>query len=241
MGFLAPIIPHIPQIAGAIGGIFGAKKAQKSAMQRSPEEQAALSGATNAAGGMTQLGQNLTGVGLPYVQNAGNYFNTLLGGNRAAMSLATAGPRASITEQGRGVEKSLERSGVRGGIKDLALAENARDTAAKTMGLTTGVQPGAADALSRIGAGLTGQGVTALSSGGSLYGNLLGQGFQNRQYGRQEGEKAGGAFGSLIADLLKGFPIFKGGGSKISDFGPFAGGYKFPTGMGSAPWGISDE
>lgn len=201
MGFM---VPFIPTIAGAIGGIFGGKKATSAAQQRSPEEAAALGGAQSAAGTLTSSGTTLMNTGVPYIQNAGNYYNTLLEGNRPAMARATAGPRAAITDQERGAMSGLERSGVRGGVRDLAKAEISRDTAAKTMGLTTNVAPWAANSLGQLGTTTIGQAGSMFSSAGNIWGNLLNQGAGNRYYARQEGQNFGSSIGGLIADILRG-------------------------------------
>ena len=36
---------------------------------------------------------------------------------------------------------------------------------------------------------------------GSIYGNLLGQGFQNRRYAREEGTNSGASWGRFIRDI----------------------------------------
>lgn len=202
-----PIVPFIPLIAtgvSAVAGHFAAKKAQAAAGQRSPEELAALSGVSGAASNLTRQGQGLTTAGMPAVQGATNYWSTLLHGNRSQMSLATAGPRAALTDQYRGAERGLERSGVRGGVGDLARAELSRQRAGQIGSLTTGVQPGAAGELGNLGTNLVGQGTSALQGVGDLYGGLLNQGYQNRVYARDQGQQSGKAIGSLIFDVLKG-------------------------------------
>ena len=210
MGFLAPAVPWIVKGASVLGGWLGGRKAQSNAMQRSPEELAALSGASSAASGLTQQGQTLTNTGLPAVQKSLGYYQTLLSGSRAAMAQATAGTRNALTDTYRGAERGLEHSGIRGGSRDLAAAELNRDRAGKIAGLTTGVQPGAAAALMEGGSELVGQGTTTMANAGSLWSGLLGQGFQNRTYARGEGEKAGKGIGSLLFDILSGF----GGGQR---------------------------
>lgn len=217
-----PVTPFIPLAASAIGGIFGGKAATNSAMKRSPEEERALAGANASATGLQTTGNNLVGAGLPGAQQAMGYYSTLLQGNRGAMNLATAAPRAAITDQTRGAERGLERSGLRGGIRDLASANLQRQSAGQIAGLTTGVQPMAAEGLSRLGTTLTGQGATAMSAGGNIYSRLLGEGFDNRKYARGEGEKTGSALGGLIFDVLNGTLNKKkaGGGG-----GLFGGGF----------------
>jgi len=201
MGFVAPFIPTI---AGAIGGIFAGKKATSAAMKRSPEEQQALTGAQGAAGGLQQAGTSLLQQGSPYLQKAGGYYSTLLGGNRAAMSQAVAGPRAALTDVYRGAERGLERSGVRGATRELAEAELGRDRASRIAGLTTGVQPSAAAALADLGGGTAQLGLGAMQAGGGIYGRLLGEGAQNRYYGRSEGERFSSGVGGLLFDILSG-------------------------------------
>lgn len=210
MGFLAglpwgAIGKGVATVGGSLlGGIFAGKKATKSAMQRSPEELQALQGAQTAAGTLTEQGKTLTGLGLPALSQSTDYYQTLLRGSRPAMAVATAGPRAALTDVYRGAERNLDRSGIRGAQRDVAEAELGRQRASQIGGLTTGVQPYAAEALNRTGIGLVGQGTSALQGVGSIWSNLLGQGTANRYYGRGEGEKTTSSIGRLIFDILNG-------------------------------------
>lgn len=204
MGFLAPALPWIVKGGAALAGVLGGRKAQSSAQKRSPEESAALGGAQSTAAGLTSTGQDLVGQGKPYIRQAGDYYSTLLRGNRAAQAQATAAPRAAISDTYAGAERGLERSGVRGAQKQVASGELARGRASQIAGLTTGVQPAAADALANLGTTVTGQGGSLMQGAGGIYSNLLGQGFQNRVYARGEGEKAGSSIGGFIFDILSG-------------------------------------
>jgi len=204
MGFLAPAVPWIIKGGAMLGGSLLGKKAQSSAMKRSPEEMQALQGAQSSAGALSTQGMNLLNQGSPMLGQAGNYWSTLLKGNRAQMSEATAAPRAAITDVYRGAGRNLERSGIRGAGRDLATAELGRDQASKIAGLTTGVQPAAAEALGGIGSDLTRTGAGMAQGAGSIWANLLGQGQFNRQYGRMEGEKFGTSMGGLLFDILNG-------------------------------------
>ena len=226
MGFLANplVIKGIGAGASLLGGWLSGRHAKKAAAQRSPEEMQALAGAQGAATGLGTLGQQgfqqgtaAFGQGLGNLGQAGNYWQTLLGGNRAAMAQATAGPRGAITDQYRGAERGLERSGVRGGVRDLAMAELSRDRAGKIAGLTTGVQPGAAQQLAGIGGdigqlglGMAGLGAQATGGAGSLWSHLLGAGAGNRYQANEAGQAAAAPWGSIFFDLLSG--MFKGGG-----------------------------
>lgn len=217
MGFLAPAVPWIIKGGSMLAGGLLGKKAQDSAGQLSPMEQASLQGVTNSANQMSAQGKMLTGAGMPGVTGAMNYYQTLLSGNRGAMAQATAGPRASITDQFRGAGRSLERSGVRGGVKDLLKGEMARDQAGQTARLTTGMQPAAAGALGQLGSNLVGEGTRTLGQAGNLWGSLMQPGMANRMYARQQGQEAGNSMGGLIFDILSGtlgkFGKKGGGGS----------------------------
>jgi hypothetical protein len=204
MGFLAPAVPWIIKGGAMLGGAMFGKGAQNSAMKRSPEEQVALAGANSSAGNLRQIGTSLMDQGRPYMKQAGDYYSTLLNGNRSQMAMATAGPRAAITDVYRGAESNLERTGMQGASRDLASATLNRDRASKLAGLTTGVQPGAAAALAGMGGQMVGQGTAALTGAGNIWQNLLGQGFVNRRYAREEGERSSEAMGGMIFDILSG-------------------------------------
>jgi len=222
---MGQVVPFIPAIASAIGGMFGGKKATSSAMQRSPEETMALGGAQGAGTALAGQGAGLFGTGTGMVQQGQqtlaqptSYYQKLLGGNRALASQAVAAPRGAISDVYRGAERNLEQGGVRGAQRDVAKGELGRQRAGQISSLITGVQPGAAEALTNIGqaqtgqgAGIAGQGVGATGQAGNVFANLLGQGAQNREYGRQEGQSFGAGFGGLIFDLLRGVKG-KGGG-----------------------------
>lgn len=190
---------------GALFAALMAKRAQSGAMKRSPEEAAALTGLQGTAGQLGQAGSRFLQQGQPLTTQASDYWSTLLSGNRAQMALATAAPRAAISDVYRGAESHLERSGVRGASRDVAKAELGRERASKIAGLTTGVQPFAAQQVGELGFDASRMGAGMLGASGGIFSDLLGRGFQNRVYGRGEGEKAGTQWGSLIFDLLSGY------------------------------------
>lgn len=228
MGFLAPAIPWIVKGGALLGGMLGGKKAQSSAQQRSPEEAYALNQGSQLGTSMGQQGTNLVQQGQQNLNPALNYYQALLGGDRAKQAQVTAAPRAAISDTYRGAEHGVERSGLRGATKDLATAELSRDRASKIAGLTTGVQPMAAGAVSDISTNLLSQGGGMQQNASSLFANLLGQGYNNRVYARGEGEKAGSAIGGLLFDTLSGTVGKIGQKSGNSPVGPYGGGYKFP-------------
>jgi hypothetical protein len=212
--------PAIIQGGAAVGGILGARQAQRSAMKRTPEEEAALTGArgaaTGAAGLAGELGgqaRSILGESRPYITQPANYYQTLLGGNRAAMTQAVAPGIASVTDIHRGEERALERMGLRGAARDVAAADIARRRASEIAALTTGVQPAAAAALAGLGGNLMGQAQGLYQTGGGLYGttgniysDLLRQGQAHRQWAAEEGRGTGAAIGGFVRDIGEAWP-----------------------------------
>lgn len=201
--------PILTQAGGIAAGAVVGQQAQKNAMKRSPEEQAALTGATGAAGDLGRYGKQAWNQGQQTLDAPGQYFRTLLSGNRAAMSQAIAGPAAQLTGNYRGAQRALDQQGVRGAARDVAVADLNRDRVSKIAGLTTGMQPYAAEQLKSMGETQQALAPGMLGASGSLYGNLLGQGSINRQYARSEGEKTATAIGGLARDA--GEVVFKKG------------------------------
>jgi hypothetical protein len=235
-----PVVPFIPMIASGIGALVSKKVGQKAtaaAQERSPEEAAALSGATGAANTLSQTGSSLVSQGTGALGKAGSYYGTLLGGNRAAMAQATAAPRAQLQEGIRGAQTQLASSGIRGAARDQLSGNLMRQGASAVSGLTTGVQPMAAQGLGAVGSSLNATGAPMLGQSGNIFQNLLGQGFTNRKYARDEGEKSGTAMGNIIAGagpiLQKTFGGNSGGGGLYPTGG--GGGYSDPS--DEAGWG----
>jgi hypothetical protein len=202
MGWIAVAAPYIASGVGALSGYLSSRKAGK----RSEEEQVALGGAQQAAGGLARTGTNLLGA----TQGPRDYWSTLLRGDRGAMQQATAAPRAAITDVYRGAERGLDRSGIRGAQRDVALGDLIRERASKIAGLTTGVQGEAAQNLFQFGQ----LGAPLLGQAGSIWAGLLGQGAANRMYADEEKAKAGRASGQYLFDLASGISNAYGGRNK---------------------------
>lgn len=187
-------MPAIPIIAlgvsAASAGATAYQQHKAGQLQKQAYEQ-------QAAFGKKQEG--LMDLGTPMLSAAGGYYQKLLTGNRNLAAQATAGPRAAITDQYRGAERGITHAGIRGGVREQALAELSRDRASKIASLTTGVQPMAAEGVGRIGSAFLGEGVGA----GSVYGNLLKSSTDRYNTASEDASKAGGAMGSLLFDLLK--------------------------------------
>jgi hypothetical protein len=197
-----PVVPFMPLIAqgvGMLGGAFAGKKATDSAQQRSPEEAAALTGATGAANTLTNTGSSLINQGRDYSAKPAGFYGSLLSGNRAAMAQTTAAPRAQLQEGIRGAQSQIGQSGVRGAAKEVLSGNLARQGQSQVAGLTTGVQPTAAAGLAGLSGNMLQAGAPMLGQAGNIFGNLLGQGFVNRKYAREEGGNTGTAIGKLVA------------------------------------------
>lgn len=200
-GFWGKWGPLITQGGAAAAAWYGGKKAQEAAQKRSPEEAQALGGAQGVGAETSEAARAALGEGRPYLQQAGNYYQTLLRGSRGAMQQAVAGPTAQLTDVYRGAERGLERSGVRGAARDVATSDLNRERASKIAGLTTGVQPYAADALAKMGSDAMSQAGQLYGTSGNVYSDLLRQGASNREYARREGTEAGKGLGSLVRDI----------------------------------------
>lgn len=234
-GFWEKYGPLIAQGGGlAIGGWAG-KKATEMAAKRSPEEQAALTGANEVAGQARGLAGELVGQGKQYLQQPANYYQTLLSGNRAAMSGMVAPAVAQITGNYRGAGRALEHSGLRGAARENATADLNRQRVSQIAGLTTGVQGNAADKLAGLGTDMLSQAPGLIGTAGNIYGNLLGQGTANRIYSRGEGERTAGAIGGLARDV--GEVVFRKGQPPVPDKprAPAPGQPTAPGGTAPAP------
>lgn len=244
---MAAAIPVGIMAGKAIYGAIQKHKADKALKGAQAERQGMVRQASGVGNALQTSGTNLTDTGMKQgVNPALNYYNTLLGGNRAQMGLATAAPRAEITDQFRGAQRSLEHSGVRGAAGDQAKADLIRDRTAKIAGLTTGVQPNAAAALGTMGTAITGQGGQRLANAGQLWSNLTGYSQENQQDAAGRADTANAQFGSSLFDLISAggkMATDKWGGAPAqSSVGPYSGGYRGPItggGMPSPPGSIA--
>lgn len=207
-----PAVPFIiPAVTTGISAI-GAYRNSKRAGQASAAQDAALQQQMFGLGQAQRRGGGLYDQSLPMFQQAGNYYKTLLSGNRAAMNQATAGPAAQITSTYRGAQRSLLGSTIRGGARDTALAELNRDRAASLAGLHTGVQPMAAGAL----AGLGGQGMTmglnSLLGASTGMNSAAGQFGTNMQLYGQNARQDMQGVGAGVAEILRAILANRGTG-----------------------------
>lgn len=218
-------------LGSGIAGHYAAKSAAAGAMQRSPEEQAALARSTALAGPAGQLGQQYSNLALPRVGQALNYYGTLLGGNRAAIRQAVSPELQDIGEAYKGSANQIGRSYLAGGQRDQALAENARGQAGQVSRLLGSVRPMAAQGVGQLGLGAAQVGQQQQYIAGLLNQGLLQSGFQNRLLGQQAGANAASQWGGLFARLSS---ALSGVGTKGKTTVP-GGGMPNPAGANNWP------
>lgn len=221
-----PAIPAIISGGAAIGAsLIGSKmgkSAADAAMQRTPAEQGAFDANTKLAGGQVQQSNQMFATAMPAVRNSLNYYQTLLGGNRAARMGAVAPEAESVSGAYRGAETALKRNYVQGGQRDMALAENSRARAGDIARLTTGVRPGAAAASAGIAQNLIPAAQRGYGTAAGIYGGQVNNEMQNRQYGDQAGSRTSANFGRLFAQILALTGGRNGGVSGKSSGGPMS-------------------
>jgi hypothetical protein len=197
-----PAVPALIGVAGSLGSAWLGSRAAKSAMQRSPEELDALTANTALARQSATQGSQLFSRSMPAVGNALNYYQTLLSGNRAARTAAMAPEAESVANAYEGANQAINRGYVRGGVRDTALAENARAKAGQIARLTTGVRPMAAQGMADIGSRLMGAGQQSVGTAAGINQGTIASGTQNRLIGMQAGQETTRSLGAIFARLL---------------------------------------
>lgn len=204
-----------PVIAAGVTGAFGLLSNKLSGGRSSDERRysAAQAGSAQAqtrlANLMSDFAKRQFTLAQPAYTRALGYYNTLLGGNRAAMGQAVAPEAASISDRYAGAQRGLERSFVRGGERDLAMAELGRSKAADLSSLIRDVRPRAAGAIAELGqsgmrdalgfGGAAGQG---FYGAGSIYGNLVGNERARAYDDWQRSFELGKAISSILGPWL---------------------------------------
>jgi hypothetical protein len=201
-----PAIPAIISGGAAIGSaLIGGKMGQSAAnkaMEKTPEEQAAFANNTKLAGQQTGQSNQMFGMAMPAVRNSLNYYQTLLGGNRAARNAAVGSEAESIGSAYEGANQAVDRGYVQGGQRDLAVAENARAKAGAISRLTTGVRPMAAQGAAGIASGLMGNAQRGYGNAAGIYNQQGVTEMANRRFGSEAGTATSGNFGRLFAQIL---------------------------------------
>lgn len=207
----AAAIPAIIGAGGAIGsgllGFFGAKRASTP----SPVETQAQQTQTDASKALGAQGALLTNYGMPKLQQAGNYFSTLAGGNRAATAQALAPDVANINSTYGGAQRTISRF-LRGPERDMQLGDLSRQRAGAVGSLFTGARDRGVSGLASLGEYGVGQGTAAYGGAANIASGVQGMGMQNRFGGAALQRQAGADTASLIFQLLRS-GLFSGKGS----------------------------
>jgi hypothetical protein len=148
--------------------------------RKTKEEKSAQTAQAASLSQLASQGKQNFNAGFPAMQSSLSYYQTLLNGNRAAQQQAIAAPVAQLTDTFRGAERGLDRSMVRGGVRDMATADLHRDRANQIGQLTTGVQPLAAANLGQLGSAATGMASGPLSTAAGGFGQMGAMATQDR-------------------------------------------------------------
>lgn len=178
----------VPALVG--GGIGLLSKAFGGGSSPASAAQSTATGSTLGQAGF--LGSTAN----PLLSRAAGYYQALLGNSRAGLQTAIAPQVNSIADTYRGAEAGITQQGLRGGAKDMAVANLERDKAGAIGALPLQAKSAAAGAGGQLGATLSGQ-----SLGG--YQGLLGVGENARQFNVGQSNLTGQGLGSLTAQILQ--------------------------------------
>lgn len=220
----------IPAIVGAYSAWQSHRDATNAA-KLSPAEQQAQQTQLGASKALTSQASTLTNYGLPKLQQAGNYFSTLAGGNRAATAQALAPETANINDLYGGTQRTLQRF-LKGPDRDYQMGELARQRTGQIGGLFAGARAQGVSGLVSLGEYGVGQGTSALGGAAGIAGSVAGMGQSNRIYAGQLQQQAGSSTAALILQLLKMYAGRSGGSgfASIPSIGVSSG---IPTGVGT--------
>lgn len=217
--FALPAI--IPAAIGAAGSIGGALLSRPSSQQKNAMQSAAdlnAQQAQNVAQGR-DLATQYTGMATPAIQNALNYWNTLLHGDRTAMSTALA---PEVSQIGQGIASATDTTSQfapRGGARTTTLANLPYNQQGQVSSLYQTLRPAAATAVGQLGtqaaslgSGFLSGSTAAANDAASNYLNMVGvlEGL------RQNQQRTAANIGSGLYTWAKGIDwskIFGGSGS----------------------------
>lgn len=167
---------------------------------------------TNQAGSVTDAmtsartagaqGASAFATGAPLLSQAASYYQRLTGGDVKAQQAAVAPQRQSILENYRGAERGLDAGALRGGARDYARADLARQKAGQIGQLVPEAIQSAVPQAAGLGTTLTGQAQSGNAQAGSIYTALSGQGENARQYDDEASGKLGGNIAGFLTNLL---------------------------------------
>lgn len=203
----------IPLAAAAVGPLLskflgGASTQQSAAMRQTAQAAPQLMGA----------GQQTTAAGVQGATTAQNYYKSLLSGGRAGLTAATAPESAAALDYYKGAEGKVTNT-MRGGGRDMALAELDRQKVGQLAVLPAQARAGAAQGLVGASAPLINAGANQTQQGLGAAGAGFGQATQ--VYGQQADAAKG--YGKMLFDAISQWQAGRGGGApsfgKSSTFG----------------------
>jgi len=205
-----------PEGQAAQGGLLGNSNLLKAAGTGLLDNGAATRGA-----GMATFNKANADMNIPM-----NYYRTIAGGSRGAMTAAMAPEMGAITSAYRGAESSLDRSPMRGAMRDMASVDIAREKAGKISGLALNTRGNAVQSLAGLAGQQQGMGLQMMGIGqqdsamgiGALTGTTpaLSQLYSGEMRRTEQASANQAAFGKFFAQMM--FQMMKnkyasGGGS----------------------------
>lgn len=211
---IRPLIGVGGSIGSGLLNYFSARKAS----QPGKDEAAAIRSQTGAANALTAQGSQLSSFAMPKLQQAGNYFSTLAGGNRAATSQALAPEVENINAMYGNTQRTLSRF-LRGPDRDYQFGELARERSGKLGSLFRDARDKGVSGLVNLGQYGMGQSAANFGAAAGVFGDVANRGMSNRYAGAGLQRQAGQDTASLIFQLLKSgaFKWGKGGGGGIME------------------------
>lgn len=197
----AVVQPALMLGASLGGSLFGRKGRQQSQQQYGELSKEAITSARQ----QREQGASAFSIGAPLMRAAAGYYQRLLGNDRAAIDQAVAPERTAITESYHGANQAVMRGNLRGGARDMALAENARLQAGQLGTLVPQARRDAAAAGGALGAGAVGQGQAGVAGAAGTFSSLLGQAEQRRQFDEKSRYQLGQNVGGFLTSLLQNY------------------------------------
>lgn len=195
-------VPAIIGAGGAIGGgilnYMGAKKAGTPGK----DEAAATRAQTGAGNELAAGGRQLAGFGMPKLQQAGNYFSTLAGGNRAATTQALAPETEQINQIYGGTQRTLARF-LRGPDRDYQMGELARQRTGALGSLFRDARARGVEGLVNLGQYGVSQGAGMTGGAAGIAGDVARAYQGNRLTASELQRQAGSDTAGLLFQLLK--------------------------------------
>lgn len=211
----AAAIPALIKVGSMVGGSLLAKKLSAPTSQQS----SAMSGTQGAQQMLGQAapqlmgaGQQATATGVSGASTAANYYKSLLSGGRAGLTAATAPEAGAALDYYKGAEGKVQNT-MRGGGRDMALAELDRQKTGQLAMLPAQARAGAAQGLVGASAPLLQSGTAQTEAGVNAGYGAAGAGtqlFNQATTSADRQSKAGSGIGGMIYDAISGWASGKG-------------------------------